>query len=343
LSWLPLSGLLSCCVVSHELFRLAKDPSLWNGLFVEKENTGAPDPRLWCSSVVFQGKLFIYGGHTTQGVSNLISNVKSDFMNYDIQSKKWSPIEHAMGGKTEHKCVVYNDALWFVGGYNGFDYTNDLHKFDKESNTTIPMATTGVPFTIRSALTALVWKDNLLTFGGWNGFTRTWYNDVHSLDFNTMTWRAIQPKGTPPKERTSHSAVMWNDCMYVFGGFSGEEYLNDLHQFDAKTETWTNISDQCRGSIPAPRSRFCASVHGDCMFLLGGWNKVGYFNDFYMLNLRTKVWTNIPSGNFKIPSISQYSLATSEDLLYIFGGFCAEEKTCVNKLFTYHLGISQSQ
>lgn len=343
LHWLPLSGLLSCCVVSHELFRLAKDPSLWKGLFVEKDSSGAPDARLWCSSVVFKDKLFIYGGHTTQGLmSNLISNVKSDFASYEIKSKKWVTVEHQMGGKTEHKCVVHNGALYFIGGYNGFDYTNDIHKYDPETNITVPIPTTGEPFARRSALTALVWKDSLYTFGGWNGFSRTWYNDVNCLDLVTMEWRVIQCKGIPPRERTSHSAVIFQDSMYVFGGFSGEEYLNDLHQFDFKTETWKEISKECKGSVPAPRSRFCAAVHGECMFLLGGWNKVGYFNDFHCFNFRTKTWTSISSGNFKIPSISQYSLAVSEEFLYIFGGFCAEEKACVNKLYTYHLGVFQS-
>jgi N-acetylneuraminic acid mutarotase len=344
LQWLPLSGLRSCCVVSHELFRLAKDPSLWRGLFVEKDSTGAPDARLWCSSVVYNGKLYIYGGHTTQGLmSNLISNVKSDFVVYDTKAKKWSPLEHQMGGKTEHKCVAYNGALYFIGGYNGYDYTNEVHKFDPNTNVTEPVTTTGEPFTRRSALTALVHKDSVYTFGGWNGFSRTWFNDVNCLDFTTMNWRAIQAKGTPPRERTSHSAVVWKDSMYVFGGFSGEEYLNDLHEFDFNTETWRDISHECKGNIPAPRSRFCAAVHGDFMFLLGGWNKVGYFNDFYMFNFRTKVWSCIPSGNFKIPSISQYSLAVSDEFLYIFGGFCAEEKACINKFYTYHLGMYQSQ
>jgi len=69
LSWLPLSGLIACCAVSRELYRLSKDPSLWKGLFLEtRPSEGGPDPRLWCSSVVFQGKLYVYGGHTTQGV-----------------------------------------------------------------------------------------------------------------------------------------------------------------------------------------------------------------------------------------------------------------------------------
>jgi len=342
LSWLPLSGLVACCAVSRELYRLAKDPSLWKGLFIESRSSdGAPDARLWCSSVVHEDKLFVYGGHTTQGVlSNLISNVKGDFYSFNLGTRKWSTIEHSMGGKTEHKCVVYDNCLWFVGGYNGYDYTSELHRFDPTSGMSNIVETTGESFCRRSALTALVWHDKLYTFGGWNGFTRTWFNDLHVLDFKTRAWKAIHPNGKPPAKRTSHAAVIYNNKMYVFGGFSGEEYLNDLHEFDLETETWTEITPQCRGDIPAPRSRFCAAVHGDCMYILGGWNKVGYFCDFYAFNFVTKVWAIVNNSNFKVPAISQYSLACSDDFLYVFGGFCAEDKACINKLYLYHLGTS---
>jgi len=340
LYWLPLPGLLACCAVSRELKRLARDPSLWKGLFVESKSSsqGAPDSRLWCSSVVHQGKLFVYGGHITQGTqSNLISNVKSDFYYFDIATRKWAQIEHSMLGKTEHKCVVHDNALWFVGGYNGYDYTSDVHRYDPSTGISSAIETTGDVFTRRSALTALVHTDKLYTFGGWNGFSRTWYNDVHVLDFNARTWRAIHPKGNLPTKRTSHSAVIYQNKMYVFGGFSGDEYLNDLFEFDMETETWTDISSFCKGDIPTARSRFCASVHDNCMYILGGWNKVGYFDDFYSYNFDTRVWTNLTNEKFKIPCISQYSMATDGNFFYIFGGFCAEEKTCINKLFVHKL------
>jgi len=270
-------------------------------------------------------------------LSNLISNVKSDFYYFDIASRKWAQIEHSMLGKTEHKCVVYDNALWFVGGYNGYDYTSDVHRYDPATGTSTLIETTGEVFSRRSALTALVHEDKMYTFGGWNGFSRTWYNDVHVFDFRTRVWRAVHPKGKLPTKRTSHSAVFYQNKMYVFGGFSGEEYLNDLFEFDIETETWTDISSLYKGDVPSARSRFCAAVHDNCMYVLGGWNKVGYFNDFYAYNFDTRVWTNVTNFKYKVPSISQYSLASDGNFFYVFGGFCAEEKSCINKLFLYKL------
>jgi len=344
LGYLPLSGLVSCTSVSWGMYRLAKDTSLWRGLFIERTSTAecSPSARLWCSSVVWNGKMFLYGGHTTQGLSNLISNVKNDLFAYDVATKKWEQMEHQMSAKTEHKCVPYNNLLWFVGGYNGYDYTNDVFVFDPVNKTSHFVETTGTAFSRRSALTAVVWQNKMIVFGGWNGFSKTWYNDLHEFNFDTKEWRQINAIGKPPAQRTSHSAIVYKNSMFIFAGFSGENYLNDIHEFNLETETWSEITPFVTGDKPDPRSRFCAAVHGECMYVLGGWNKVGYFNDFYVLNLETRVWTKI-SSNFEIPSISQYALSRHDDFLYVFGGFCAKDKSCINKMFVYHLpSTSQS-
>jgi hypothetical protein len=47
-----------------------------------------------------------------------------------------------------------------------------------------------------------------------------------------MTWRFVIPNGNEPPNRTSHAAVTYNNSMYIFAGYSGEKYLNDLHKFD---------------------------------------------------------------------------------------------------------------
>jgi len=367
ISWLPLSGIMTMRLVNREVNRVCCDSSLWRGRFImlasipssdslfesthsdeqqeeeaqqqeqdedgdeethnaddnhyniamdgEQRNTNDhnnnnddaevrtedfknvsspppspgkvvyPSERLWCSSVVYRNRMYIYGGHTTRGASNLIHSVKADMYYYDFGQKAWTEISHEVSGKTEHKCVVYNDALWFVGGYNGQNYTNDLHSFN----------------------------------------------------FDTKEWCEVRAKGDRPCQRTSHACVVWNNRMYVFAGFSGEQYLNDLHEFDFETETWRDITMETLGTRPSPRSRFCAVVHGNSMYLLGGWNKVNYFGDFFAYNFVTKTWSQIVSPHFDIPSLSQYSVSVFNNKLYIFGGFCAIAKECINRLYVYQL------
>jgi hypothetical protein len=79
------------------------------------------------------------------------------------------------------------------------------------------------------------------------------------------------------------------------------------------------------------------------MYILGGWNKVGYFEDFYSFNFSSRVWCKIENSNFEIPSISQYSFSVHNDLLYIFGGYCAKRKECVNELMVYKFPESDKE
>lgn len=336
LTKLALPELRQMTLVSRLFGRLARDTHLWKGLFFTvPPSTGVPNSRLWCTTVVVNSKMYLFGGHTTQESTNLISDVKSDLYEYDFETRVWTPLDHEMGGKTEHKCVPYNNCLWFTGGYNGHDYTNDTYTFDPITRTSAIVQTTGERFSPRSALTVGIWDGKMYTFGGWNGFTRKWFNDVHELDLETKTWRHINPRGVPPVQRTSHASVIRDGKMYIFGGFSGENYLNDLWELDIATETWTDISEDSYGQRPAPRSRFCAAVYGDCMYILGGWNKVGYFEDLHSFNFVTKMWTKIDNLLGGPPSISQYSFSIHKNLLYVFGGYCSKRKECVNDLLVY--------
>jgi len=337
--WLSFDDLSICCGVSKTFARLACDPILWRGRFEELNIDGVPSPRLWCSSASHDGKWYLYGGHTTNGNTNIISTVMNDFYEFDFETKSWTKIDHSMTAKTEHKTVVAQDKLWFVGGYNGQWYTNEVFEFNPKTKTTSLIETTGERFTFRSALTVVVWKDKLITFGGWNGFSRTWFNDLNIFDLNTKHWERIDVTGDPPSNRTSHTALVYNDCMYVFGGFSGTHYLNDLQEFNLETKTWTDISNQCIGKPPSPRSRFAAVIHRDCMYILGGWNRTEYFADLFCFNFVTKTWTEISNSHWQIPCISQCSYSVYKNRLYIFGGFCGKKRECVNSIYVCPLPI----
>jgi N-acetylneuraminic acid mutarotase len=60
------------------------------------------------------------------------------------------------------------------------------------------------------------------------------------FDLSDEQWTEIQMNGTLPTDRHNHTAVVFGDCMYVFGG-SGAAYFGDFFQFDFKTSTWTEL------------------------------------------------------------------------------------------------------
>ena len=67
----------------------------------------------------------------------------------------------------------------------------------------------------------------LCRFGGSD--SRRDYNDTWSFDISTRTWTELHCTGSIPSSRSGHAAVLIDDVMYVFGGFTMDKtYLDDL-------------------------------------------------------------------------------------------------------------------
>ncbi len=52
----------------------------------------------------------------------------------------------------------------------------------------------------------------------------------------TFTWKNITNKGPCP--RWGHSASIVKDDLFIFGGFSGFDYLNDLWKYSLSKKKW---------------------------------------------------------------------------------------------------------
>ena len=67
----------------------------------------------------------------------------------------------------------------------------------------------------------------LCRFGGYDFLD--FFNDTWSFDISTRKWTELQCTGSIPSPRGGHSAVLVDDFMYVFGGYTGKTCLDDLY------------------------------------------------------------------------------------------------------------------
>ena len=65
-------------------------------------------------------------------------------------------------------------------------------------------------------------------FGGAGDHRRNFYNDTWSFDISTRKWTELKCTGSIPSPRASHAAALVGDVMYVFGGYMGNTYMDDL-------------------------------------------------------------------------------------------------------------------
>lgn len=92
---------------------------------------------------------------------------------------------------------------------------------------------------------------------------------------NLKTLRLIDRKhpntvGAVPLGRRSHSAFVYNNLLYTFGGYNGinDEHFNDLYCFDPEKNQWSLVTT--RGITPKPRRRQVCLVIDKRLYLFGG-------------------------------------------------------------------------
>lgn len=81
----------------------------------------------------------------------------------------------------------------------------------------------------------------------------------------------IKPKSDiKPIPRRSHGSSMDNqDNLFIFGGFSGENFLNDLWKFNFETMEWKEVKYD--GEVPK-RRYFSISNYENGFYVFGGVN-----------------------------------------------------------------------
>jgi hypothetical protein len=87
-----------------------------------------------------------------------------------------------------------------------------------------------------------------LVYGGENEH-REYLSDVVIFDLKTAHWKQPEIHGPVPKGRARHSAVVYEDKLFIVGGLSGETnyILDDICYLDLKTWTWSRTwSFVCR-------------------------------------------------------------------------------------------------
>merc|ERR1719265_1986335 len=116
-------------------------------------------------------------------------------------------------------------------------------------------------------------------------------NDFHQLRMASRTWSSLRSAGQVPSARYFHASVIYNDSLYLFGGYSGQERLNDLYEFRLDCHTWFLIQTE---DPPSGRSSSVAQVFGHSLYVFGGYNGSTVLNDFYEFRFEL---VSIPPSN----------------------------------------------
>ncbi|KAL8433847.1 hypothetical protein ACSSS7_003591 [Eimeria intestinalis] len=247
----------------------------------------------------------------------------------------------ARGG---HTATRYEGKVYVFGGHElrgaekGFIYHNELHVLDiKERRWVKVSKQTGTPPAPRYGHSACLLGSRIIFFGG-KGGPNSYFQDLHALDVETLTWYRGPSRPTDPPPRFWHSSNIKDSLMIVFGGVAGNRILGDLHSLDLQRMQWKQLTP--RGKAPKPRFGHASILLEDFLIIHGGMAKLGlegeetdaslvrkedlenwYLNDLHALSLRENTWHRVRvRGATPFPRFG-HSINKLGNSLLLFGGW----------------------
>ncbi|WP_158267514.1 Kelch repeat-containing protein [Adhaeribacter arboris] len=312
----------------------------------------ANKPRAEMMNVVYQGKMYSFGGIGKWPQVEPVPEV------YDPVQNKWKMLAPMPAGKTvTHQGIVVVDGkVWHIGGRlesTEGPLTHEVWIYDISRNKwsrgpALKHPVTGKPVSWGGGGAALIGRTIHLV-GGFAMTTCNGDQDQLHLTLDVDKW-AANPKSTTwenkltpmPIKRNHMSTIVLDGKMYVLGGQFGHDCGGGQdkrysHVYNPLTDKWTQLTD-----LPMDRSHCEASVFatGGKIYLVGGdggANKVTRFNP--AANGGRGSWTNLPALELPRPFIALTAKAINNKLILAGGRF---ENSHTTRLETYSAPFPQN-
>lgn len=278
----------------NDLYKFDFKQSKWMSIHTPTLSPSARDRHV---AVAHGAGIYIFGGYDG-------NNRVSDFWHYDPEQQQWLLVEGSGQPPTprhSHSGVEYNGSMYIFAGYDG-NYRSDFHAFDFVHRKWLVVPVKGSAPKARYRTSAVSCKNKMLVVGGHDGAKHL--NDFYQFDFDANVWSLIEPQGNAPapSPRDSHSAVVYGDSMYLFGGSTGAA-RNDLYEFRFDTRQWREVRPSAQGVhsgtpiVPCPRFCHTGVVYSSALFVFGGYDGQNRLNDFWQFKLADEVKVEIPASS----------------------------------------------
>ncbi|ROV99385.1 hypothetical protein VSDG_03957 [Cytospora chrysosperma] len=237
-----------------------------------------------------------------------------------------------------HTTTIIGSNIYVFGGCDSRACFNDLYVLDADAfHWSQPYVSGEIPAPLRAMTCTAVGK-KLVIFGGGDG--PAYYNDVYVLDTVNFRWTKPRILGDRvPSKRRAHTACLYKNGIYVFGGGDGVRALNDIWRLDVSDlskMSWrlishpsddgtSKVSRSPGGSTvagkdlrPKARGYHTANIVDGKLIIFGGSDGGECFNDVWLYDIETHAWKDTPvSGTFRRLS---HTATVVGSYLFIIGG-----------------------
>ena len=303
--------------------------------WIRVETAGnAPSPRTFHRAILYEGFMFILGGFDgvrrndmyrlyLQDLSpeeDIESNPMAQMRSVDSEAFIWQvvvPQGTIYSKRTGHSAVALNNSFYIFGGTDENNRRNDLYRFDLPTKTwTLLSAVTGEIPTPRSGSRGQGYQGSLYFYGGYTKKDGEYFGDLYRFDIGLMEWRRLNSEPAP---RADHTLALYEDCLYVFGGYDGKNRFNDLYEYRISDNQWQRLEPT--GLRPTPRFGHSAAVCGRSFYVFGGWDGHDTLDDLYEYVFTRETWSELGDTSGTRPSPRyRHSCTAYSSSFYLFGG-----------------------
>jgi len=142
---------------------------------------------------------------------------------FNFQTRTWREIQAEGALPSVRSCPAWakdETYVYIQGGYDGVERKNDFYACDLSTYTWTEMPCHGSTPSPRYFHSCYLYGNKMYSFGGYSGSERL--ADMHAYDFETNHWQEVDcTAGDAPSGRSSLVAQVYENCLYIFGGYNG--------------------------------------------------------------------------------------------------------------------------
>ena len=249
-----------------------------------------PIPKNEAAIFTLKNKIYVVGG------DDFSFNGDHTVVEYDPIKNQWTKKSNFPGSDTcLISAAVYNGHAYLTSSRAIYEYTAETDLWTKKI--TVPENDTNFPYGAQMVtIDSKIYLIGGVSIGASGNFYE--YDPVT----NTLT-----PKSSLLTPRAYHKALVYNDRLYVMGGFTGWGIqVSDIEVYNTKEDKW-----EIEGQLPMGLTSFGALVIKNKFYIFGGINETDSGGNYYV-NLQDSVFEYAPN---LISNASLTNIVTSSGIL----------------------------
>lgn len=238
------------------------------------QRSSLPTARSRAAAALVAGRLYVVGGETAQGDTDVLEVYDPTFDVWQRLSPRPVAARSAAAAPLQKQVVV-------VGGCRDDTALAEANQYEPETDSWKSIAP--LP-QLRCGGTLASWHGRLFFMGGWDG--EAVRDTVYVYDPREDRW---QEKSPLPEPRAFGGVVTLIDGIWYLGGHDGVREQTAVWRYDPEADVW-----QEETALPKARAGLAVAADGTSIYAIGG----GLGNEEHIherFDLVTRVWSTIES------------------------------------------------